>query len=262
REIFDKNSFLIPDFSAGLQFRLIDEKDYFLKANISRNSKIPTMNDMFWVPGGNPELRNEYAFMYEFTYEMNRKITKPLNIKYDLSVFCNIIKDMIQWHPGEYSYWTANNIQNVNSTGLESSVSLDYMLNNLNVCLNAGYSFTKAVAGGSKTQNDILTGKQLMYIPENQANSSLRVGFRNFYSFWIANLTGRRYITVENSKYLPGYFINNLITGIKLPVKGSSIDINFSIDNLFNVNYQSIAYYPLPGRSYFIKILVQLVKSL
>ena len=75
REIFDNNTFLIPDFSAGLQFRLVDEKEYFLKANISRNSKIPTMNDMFWVPGGNPDLKNEYAFIYELTYEMKQKIS-------------------------------------------------------------------------------------------------------------------------------------------------------------------------------------------
>ena len=32
------------------------------------------MNDMFWVPGGNPDLKNEYAFIYELTGEMNQKI--------------------------------------------------------------------------------------------------------------------------------------------------------------------------------------------
>ena len=82
------------------------------------------MNDMFWVPGGNPELKNEYAFIYELTGEMNHKISSPLAIKYDLSVFRNNIKDMIQWHPGEYSYWTADNIKSVNTSGLESSFSL------------------------------------------------------------------------------------------------------------------------------------------
>ena len=100
REIVDKNSFLIPDFTAGLQFRIVEEKEYFLKANISKNSKIPTMNEMFWVPGGNPDLKNEYAFIYELTYEMNQKIYDPLKFKYDISIFHNSIKDMIQWHPG------------------------------------------------------------------------------------------------------------------------------------------------------------------
>ena len=82
------------------------------------------MNDLFWVPGGNPGLKNEYALIYEISYEMNQKISNPLNLKYDLSAFRYNIKDMIQWHPGEFSYWTADNIQKVNSSGVESSVSL------------------------------------------------------------------------------------------------------------------------------------------
>jgi iron complex outermembrane receptor protein len=260
REIVDNNYFLVPDFTAGLQFRIVEEKEYFLKGNISKNSKIPTMNDMFWVPGGNPDLKNEYAFMYELTYEMNQKISDPLKFKYDISIFHNSIKNMIQWHPGQYSYWTADNIQKVNSTGLESSVSLVYSLNNLTSGLNTGYSFTKAIAGGSLADNDISGGKQLLYIPENQFNATFRIGYKNFYSYWVTNFTGKRYITVDNSKYLPGYLVNNICIGIKIPLTGNSIDLNFSVDNLFSANYQSIAYYPLPGRSFFLKILVQLFK--
>ena len=87
REILDTRNFLIPDFSAGLQYRIIDGRDYYLKANISRNSKIPSMNDMFWVPGGNPDLKNEYAFIYELTGEMNQKISSSLALKCDLIGF-------------------------------------------------------------------------------------------------------------------------------------------------------------------------------
>jgi outer membrane cobalamin receptor len=259
REIIDNNKLLIPDFSLGMQFRIVDSEDYLLKANFSKNSKIPTMNDMYWSPGGNPGLKNEYAFIYECTYEMKKKINDPVILKYDLTFFYNHIKDMIQWHPGEYSYWTADNIQTVNSSGVESSVSIEYARNRLNTLLNAGYSFTRAVSVGSKFENDLSAGKQLIYIPENQANLSLRIGFQKIYSSWVANFTGKRYTSADNSKYLTGYFINNLITGIKLPVKRSSIDLSFSVDNLFNVNYQTIAYYPLPGRSYFLKINFQLV---
>lgn len=260
REILDKNSLLIPDFSTGIQFRILYEKEYYLKANISRNSKVPSMNDLFWVPGGNPGLKNEYAFIYEISYEMNQIISDALILKYDLSVFRYNIKDMIQWHPGEYSYWTADNIQNVNSSGAETSIAMDYVFNNLKASLKAGYSFTRAIAGGSKSENDIYGRKQLMYMPENEANTSFRIGYKNIYSLWAANFVGARYITVDNSQYLPGYFVNNLSLGVKLQLKGSFSDLNFGIDNLFNIDYQSIAYYPLPGRAYFLKILVQFIK--
>lgn len=260
REILDKDHFLIPDFNAGAQFRLIDGKEYYFKASISRNSKIPSMNDMYWVPGGNPDLKNEYAFIYEISYEMKQNFSGPLKLIYNVSVFRYNIKDMIQWHPGVYSYWSADNIKKVNSKGVESSLSLDYTLNNLRTGVRADYSYTIAQAGGSNIENDVSSGKQLMYIPEHQANALLSFGYKIFYSSWMFNFTGKRYITVDNSKYLPGYILNNLNTGIKLSLKSTSIDINFEVRNFFNINYQSIAYYPLPGRSYMVKILFQLVK--
>ena len=260
REILDKKAFLIPDFSAGMQVRLLDEKEYYLKANISRNSKIPSMNDMYWVPGGNPDLKNEYAFIYEMTYEMVQKISDPVILKYDLTIFRYNIKDMIQWHQGEFSYWTPDNIANVKSTGGESSISLNYKHNHLNANLRVSYSLTRSFSDGSMIENDNTTGKQLMYVPENQVKALFRISLKNIYSSWAADFTGKRYIYADNSKYLPCYFVNNFTTGIKFNVKGSLIDMNFNIDNLFDINYQSIAYYPLPGRSFFLKILIQLVK--
>ena len=260
REILDRKSLLLPDFSAGIQFRLIDDSEYFIKANISRNSKIPTMNDMYWFPGGNPSLKNEYSFIYEVSYEMKQKISYPLNLKYDLTFFRYSIKDMIQWHLGEYSYWNADNIQSVTSSGLESSVSLDYVRNYFNASFKTGYSFTRARNGNSGIEDDLSARKQLVYVPENQVNSSLRVGFRNIYTTMALNFVDKRYTESDNSKYLPCYMINDFIAGIKLPAKNSLVDLNFSINNFFNITYQSIAYYPLPGRTYFLKILVQLIK--
>jgi iron complex outermembrane receptor protein len=260
REIIDRQHLLIPDISAGAQLRLLDGKDYFLKASISRNSKIPTMNDLFWAPGGNPELKNEYALIYEVTYDMTQNISEPLNLKYDLSAFRYSIKDMILWHPGEYTFWTADNIQSVHSTGIESSLSLNYDQGILAAGFRAGYSFTRAVSAGPKIQNDVTIGKQLMYIPENQINGSFRLAYGCFYTTWIADFTGKRYITADNTKYLPAYFVNNLITGIRLPVKRISIDVSFTVDNLLNEDYQSMAFYPLPGRSYSVKIFVQFIK--
>lgn len=184
---------------------------------------------------------------------MDQRISDPLHIKYDLSVFRYNIKDMILWHQGDYSYWTPDNITAARSAGAESTVSLEYILNHMNAALKACYTYTRATSEGSGLE-------QLMYIPENQANASFRFGYKKIYATWLASFTGIRYIMADNSKYLPGYLINNFTAGIKVPVKASSVDVNLNIDNIFNVDYQSIAYYPLPGRSYSIKILVQLIK--
>jgi outer membrane cobalamin receptor len=260
REILDQNKLLIPDFSAALQVKLSEEKDYYIKANISRNSKIPTMNDLFWIPGGNPDLRNEFAYIYELSYAMKQQIFSSFSMDYDLTLYRNKIKDMIQWHPGDYSFWTADNIQSVNSAGLESSISIYYSGDRLTAKLRAGYSFTRATSKSSIYNNDAIAGKQLTYIPENQANAKLSLKYRNIHASWTANMTGKRFTAVDNSSFLPAYFINSLSSGIKMNIKGISFDTNLSIDNIFNINYQTIAYYPLPGRYYTLKILFQIIK--
>lgn len=258
REILVDKTLLIPDFSSGIQLKLSENKDYILKANFSRNSKIPTMNDMYWVPGGNSELKNEYAFIYELTYEMKQKISSPLHLGFDFTLFHNNIKDMIQWHPGKYSYWTADNIKNVKTMGIECSAMMNYTINNISSNLKANYSFTKASSVGSAETDASSSGKQLIYVPQNQANVLYNMKYKNVYTSWIANMIGKRYTTTDNSKYLPGYFLNSVLIGLRLNLRSHFFDTTFNIDNIFNVSYQTVAYYPLPGRTYSLKFLIQI----
>jgi vitamin B12 transporter len=261
REIIIKNRAQIPDFSAGVQIGLLNGKEYFIGANISKNSKIPAMNDLYWNPGGNSRLKNEHSLSAEISYSMKERIADMIEIKYDLSAYHNIITDMILWHPGEFSYWSADNLKTVKATGLESALSAGYSSENFHSRLRLSYSFTKSVGGRSEISGDASVGRQLIYIPENQANCSLVLGYKKLYSNWTTCFVGKRYTTSDNSEYLTGYVVNNFTAGMKIPIKKSSADISFCIDNVFNAEYQSIAYFPLPGRTYNIKISIQFVKK-
>ena len=260
REIINENKFLIPDFSAGFQFRLIEGKEYFMNANISRNSKIPAMNELYWIPGGNPDLKTEYAIISELTFDMKQEISQSVRIAHDISLFRNNIKDMIEWHPGIYTYWIADNIQNVISSGIETSASVDYSIHNIQALFKAGYSFTNARKFNQTNTGDLSSGKQLVYIPVNKANASLNISYGKIYTAWISEYTGKRYTTADNSRYLPAYFLNNIIAGLKLNLKKIHIDTNLTVINLFNANYQTVAYYPLPGRYYSLKLLFQFIR--
>ena len=35
------------------------------KASISRNYRFPTLNDLYFLPGGNPDLKSEHGFTYD-----------------------------------------------------------------------------------------------------------------------------------------------------------------------------------------------------
>jgi len=215
---------------------------------------------MYWSPGGNPELENETGYSSEITWEMTEPLSKSVRIKNDITFFRNYISNMIQWHPGDFSYWEADNISNLVTTGLEAGITINYTGSAFNALLNAGYSMTKAINTGLITANKGSAAKQLAYIPMNQINALLRISWKQFYSIINSSYTGRRFLNVDNSQYLPQYSISDFNLGIRLNAGNTDYDMGFIIENIFNVNYQNIAYYPMPGRSYMFSVIFQFIK--
>jgi iron complex outermembrane receptor protein len=260
REMLQDHNFLSPDFSVCSEIKPFSRKYFFIKASFSKNSKIPTLNDMYWSPGGNPDLKNEKGYSSEITWEMTNTISNSLRIKNDLTFFRNHLYNMIQWHPGDFSYWEADNISTLKTQGLESSVDINFSYSALNVRLNAGYSYTRATDEGLSIDNLMLSGKQLAYIPVNQINALLRFSWRQFYSTITNRYTGRRFLTPDNSQYLPQYSVSDINLGLKLNSLHTSCDLRLIIENMFDASFQNIAYYPMPGRSYLVSIIFQLKK--
>lgn len=260
REMIQDNKFLSPDFSASTEIKPFSEKYYYIKASFSKNSKIPTLNDIFWSPGGNPDLDNETGYISEISWEMTSILSGSMQIKNDLSFFRNHISNMIQWRPGESYYWEASNIGNIVTTGLESGIDINYKVQGFNARLNAGYAFTKAAVAGVSKDNHGLSKNQLVYIPENQINALLRLNWQHFYSAFNSVYTGKRFLTADNSQYLPQYSVSDLTLGTNMNAGNVSFDLGFIIENLFNTSYQNIAYYPMPGRSFLLSIVFQFKK--
>ena len=259
RQILNDNHLLIPDFSSGIDFRPITDREYFLKFSFSRNSKVPTLNDLYWNPGGNVDLKNEYSYNCEVSWEMKGTLFTPLVYTTELTLYSNNIKDMIQWIPSQFAYWSPLNISKVKTSGLEAGFNLDLKSNNLKLKLNSQYAFTIANIEKPGDAN-YFSDKQLEYVPNNQLNAGIRISYNKLYSSWITCFTGKRFINADNSQYLPDYTLNNLIAGIRLKSGKNSFDITFRIDNILSVNYQAIAYYPMPGRSFLFSISYQLSK--
>jgi len=248
RETLDGLKFLAPDFSAGCEIRTIPGEEHYLKLNISRNSKIPSFNDRFWNPGGNSELENEYAYSFEAGYKLDHNTGSSLSFGSEINYFNNYIRNMIQWYPQTEFIWVTGNIGKANTSGIEASASLKYNPGRFSLNLNTGYSYTRAkdIASEETSLN------QMIYIPEHKANGTMQVSYRNFYSSWITNVTGRTYTTSDNSTYLDKYLINSLSCGFKLNISEHTADLRLKVENIFNKAYQTIAYYPQPGRTYFL----------
>ncbi len=260
RETLMDDRFLAPDFFAGASIKPFRNFDYLLKAGFSRNSRIPTLNDLYWSPGGNSDLDNESGYSTEISLEARNTIAGLVSIGTDLTFFHNHIKGLIQWRPGEYSYWQADNIDDLVSEGLEATLNIAVRGNMYAIKMNSGY--IRTISGIRGRENPENSGKrlQLIYVPADMFNMALRAERRNIYSAFRINHTGKRFTDTDNSRYLPPFTVADLDIGIKMALRKTLTDIRLGMENIFNIDYQNIAYYPMPRRNFNVSVIFQIKK--
>jgi len=256
-EIINGKEILLPDFSAGFDYYFTGKTSKWIKVNLSRNSRIPSMNDMYWNPGGNPGIRNEYSFAGEIDGGIIHKFNSDFAISGETSFYLQGIRDMIQWLPGDNNYWSPENILSVNITGFETDFSIIYNKLNFKFLIHGHYTCNKSVykSGTEETDN-----KQLIYVPLHQAGGKLKLEYNRIYLTINGEYTGKRFTEVDNSKYLPGYIIVNSEAGINYPHGQNNLGLKVRVENIFNTEYEVIAYYPMPGRWFMVSLNYRFIK--
>jgi outer membrane cobalamin receptor len=93
---------------------------------------------------------------------------------------------------------------------------------------------------------------QIQYTPKH--SGAITVGFNNpwvnfSYSVVAAN---KRYFNIQNIKdnRIDGYSDHSISLYKKLRIKGYDCYLQGNLLNIWNENYDIIAYYPMPGRSF------------
>lgn len=236
--------------SFGLNYNLTKNDELSIKFNVAKNFHSPTLNDLYWNPGGNENLQNETGYSAEGGFSF-KKQSKSVKFETGLTAFYSDIQNWILWLPDSvYSYWRPSNLKNVISKGIEFEMKLSGKSGKVDWNWAFGYAFTSAVNKKALSENDLSVGKQLIYVPRNTFNNTVQLNYRNFSLTYTLNFAGIRYTTSDNSRYLPGYFVDDLRFAKRLTWGKSLFDLQFSINNLTAQNYHVIAWQPMPGRNY------------
>ena len=56
----------------GFDFRLVEGVDLLLKGNVTKNYHQPTLNDLYWQPGGNPNLMPKKVLVWKQALNTNK----------------------------------------------------------------------------------------------------------------------------------------------------------------------------------------------
>ncbi|MFC2100681.1 TonB-dependent receptor plug domain-containing protein [Bacteroidota bacterium] len=234
-------------------------KSIYARINISKNFRIPTLNDRYWIPGGNEDLLPESGWNEEigliFKFEKNKTFNNITNI----SFYNSVIDNWILWQPGN-GFWRPKNIQKVWSRGLEASHLIKMERKGMTLSLSFNYAYSLATNEKKISETDLSYHKQLIYIPKHTGNIFTCFLFLSFEITYGHVFIGNTYMNTDNSKSLVPHDLGNLSIGKSLDLKRISFWIKAEVKNIWNSDYQTIQYMPMPGRAYYISLTMKLSK--
>lgn len=242
----------------GGQFDL-GVKGLSLHANASRNHRFPTLNDRYWVPGGNPNLRPELSHGGEAAVVYTAAHKRNL-FHAELGGYVSQVNDWILWVPVTAAIWQPENVQRVTAMGIEAILRKTGSLGNLDYRMDAHYTFSS-----SRNQD----GHQLIYTPQHNASLRLNLAWTSWSLQCFQDWNSRRYTVMDNSEWIKGFGTTDLSLGWKYEDTRHSPPVHHRLEaiqrryyfqlqaglrNLANVHYQTVAWRPMPGRSFFFRV--------
>jgi iron complex outermembrane receptor protein len=227
-----------------------------MQASLSRNYRTPTMNERYWIPGGNPELSPEMSWNGDMSllYQKNKGLSS-----FDIRItgFNSLVDEWILWVPGE-NYWSAENIRDVWARGLEIAGAQDVRFGTFRVVLKESYTYSHSTNENELHVNDASFKKQLIYTPVHKALVKVYLGWNGFGLTLRNTVTGEVFITRDNTSSLPGYYLLDLVLQKEMLVAGKvPVNISFNIDNILNEDYQVTPFRPMPGVNFLVSLSIE-----
>jgi iron complex outermembrane receptor protein len=241
---------LIPAFFID---GIVSERgNIMLKASTSRNFRFPTLNDLYFLPGGNPNLKRESGWTYDIGMSFAVGKEDVYSLTGSVNWFDSHVKDWILWLPTTKGFFSPRNVKNVHAYGIECKSNFSVLLGKeCRLALNGTFSWTPSINEGEPmTAADQSIGKQLPYVPEWSSNISGRLYWKKWSLLYKWCYYSKRHTMSSNdislTGKLPEYYMSNLTLERGISLKCVELSLKGAVNNLFNEEYLSVLSRPMP----------------
>lgn len=242
--------------SLGFDYFLSEKNNLIIKGIIAKNYHLPSLNDLYWQPGGNKNLKPEKGFMGELSMSASKKIN-TINVNGSVTTFYSNISDWIIWLPSPQGFWVPENIKQVKTNGIEAYLKTNANFGEFSLKINISYALTNSINYGEKEKwGTTSLKKQLPYVPVHSGNIFFSLLYNGFSISYLNNSYSERYTTSSNDftlrDWLYPYYMNNLFFGKQFKIKNTFLNVELKIYNLFNERYRTVLGRAMPQRNYLL----------
>jgi vitamin B12 transporter len=229
----------------GLNIRPFAYDRFVVRASAGRNFKAPNFNDLYWMPGGNPELKPENSDSYDAGFRLSIPVFSG-SFTVDGSVFYLHTRDRIVWQPGSIaSIWSPVNFDDVRSTGMELYGGWSAPSGFIDLSVTYLLQDVYARFSGSSAAKSFLP-----YVPGETLHGNVSLTVLPAHISFQPRYVGHRYVAGGGSQYLAAYVSADLLIDLHFRLYMFSAAAGVQIKNLPDESYELIQNYPMPGREY------------
>ncbi len=221
----------------GIDFTKI--KNTTLKLKLSREFRNPTLNDLYWNPGGNKNLKPEQGWSQEISLVYQNKNKQSFH----LSIFNRNINNWIMWYPNNKGFWEPQNISKVWSKGFDISHFIPYTKNNFSISNKAQFTLTSSTYLSSLPSISAKKGDQLLYLPIYMFSDRLVLKYTFLTFSYTFNLVSKTKGVNEN---IALYNLSNINIMYNLNQEKLNTSIVLKLNNIFNQSYIIVERRPMP----------------
>jgi vitamin B12 transporter len=233
----------------GVNVRISKRYDVRIRSSIGRNFRVPTLNDLYYPNYSNPNLSPEHSTAFDAGIDgaLDRSGRQTLELTY-----FNIAST------GKIAYdanYVPYNVGKAENSGLEIRYNYHSPDNRIEAYL--GFTFIDALKKNKNYETDSTYEKQLPYVPKSSGTIGFsfetelgRIGVNQ-------SVASLRYTTADNSTALPAYVLTDISIAKKFPLSQIRLAVRCGVNNVFDIDYQVVQGYPMPGRTYTVGVSVE-----
>ncbi|HEX6227751.1 MAG TPA: TonB-dependent receptor [Chryseolinea sp.] len=224
-----------------------------LRGQVARGFRVPTLNDRYYIPGGNPNVTPEDAIQIEGGLNWSQQL-RSWDYAIDGAFYEGWVDDMIVWQ-NEEGIWSPTNLREVKLHGIEVDGKLAFYGQGYQIVGNLNYGYTRST--NRKGPNNFVD-KQLAYVPIHVGRISAAVIWNQWRVDLKLNLTSTRYTTLDNeqSQALDAYGLIDTSVTRNFLWRRTRMKLQAEANNVFDVYYENLKNHAMPGRNYSIGVSI------
>ncbi|TNE33568.1 TonB-dependent receptor [bacterium] len=216
------------------------EANLISKASLSTGYRLPSFNEMYYLNYGNQNLQPEKSI----TYNLGLDYEPPKFGRFGLNLFYTNTKDQIAAVPTGPITWQSQNIDKVNTKGIEFFANIT-PIKGLNLIYN--YIYQEPLIKSVEAEEKIL----VPYTPQEIISALVSYDISSFQFGTSMQYKSYVFTTIDNDLGLiiDDFTLFDVFFSYKPELYGGKLLLRLDMKNIFDEQYQLFLNYPMPGRN-------------